>query len=145
MPEEVKRPQVGVGVMIMNDKNEVLMGLRKGSHGSDTWSFPGGHLEFGEKIFDTAKREVKEECGLDVSEFKLISVYDELDHMEKYGKHLVNIGVKAEYQGGEPQLNEPDRFYEWKWFPANSLPENIFPMSRIMLRNYTSNVIYIYE
>jgi len=30
------------------------------------WSFPAGHLEPGETIFDGAKREVKEETGCDV-------------------------------------------------------------------------------
>lgn len=145
MSDDVKRPQVGVGVMIMNDKNEVLMGLRKNAHGAGQWSFPGGHLEFGEKIFDTAQREVKEECGLDVDTFELISVYDELDHMEKFGKHLVNIGVKAQYKGDEPQLCEPDRFDEWRWFNADALPENTFPMSKIMLRNFRSKKIYVYN
>ena len=50
---EKKYPKVGIGVMIQNEKGEVLLGLRQGSHGAGEWSFPGGHLEFGEKIFET--------------------------------------------------------------------------------------------
>lgn len=62
--EEKRYPRVGVGVMIQNEKGEVLLGLRQGSHGAGEWSFPGGHLEFGETVFQTAKREVEEESGL---------------------------------------------------------------------------------
>ena len=47
---EKKYPRVGVGVMIQNEKGEVLLGLRQGSHGAGEWSFPGGHLDF-EKPF----------------------------------------------------------------------------------------------
>ena len=50
-----KYPKVGIGVMILNDQNQVLLGLRQGSHGAGEWSFPGGHLEFGETVFETAK------------------------------------------------------------------------------------------
>ena len=45
--EDKKYPKVGIGVMIQNADGLVLLGLRKGSHGSGEWSFPGGHLEMG--------------------------------------------------------------------------------------------------
>ncbi len=142
MIEEQKRPQVGVGVMILNDKNEVLLGLRKNAHGEGSWCFPGGHLEFGETIFETARRETKEECNLDVKKFEIVSVYDELDHIATHGKHLVNIGVQATYEGGEPKNNEPDKCEGWKWFSLDTLPENIFPASRKTLYNFKNKIIY---
>lgn len=37
---EKPRPKVGVGILIQNDKNEVLLGLRNVSHGTGEWSFP---------------------------------------------------------------------------------------------------------
>ncbi len=43
----VKRPLVGIAVLVIND-NRVLLGKRKNAHGSGTWAFPGGHLEFNE-------------------------------------------------------------------------------------------------
>lgn len=48
------RPSIGVGVIVRNN-DRVLIGRRKNSHGVDTWGFPGGHLEFGESVFDCAK------------------------------------------------------------------------------------------
>ena len=37
------RPVVGIGVMILKDRN-VLLGQRKGSHGAGDYAFPGGHI-----------------------------------------------------------------------------------------------------
>jgi len=52
-------------VMIKNPvTNEVLVQDRKRKYPG--WSFPGGHIEKGESIYDCAVREVKEETGLDV-------------------------------------------------------------------------------
>ena len=70
MSEDFKHPRVGCGAMIQNEKGEVLLGLRQGSHGAGEWCFPGGHLEFGETIFQAAKREVREDgrCSLILDE-----------------------------------------------------------------------------
>jgi 8-oxo-dGTP diphosphatase len=58
--DEIKRPKVGVGVIIKKD-GKVLMGKRKNAHGDGTWSFTGGHLEFGEagKIVQFVRRSKK--------------------------------------------------------------------------------------
>jgi 8-oxo-dGTP diphosphatase len=37
--------KAGVGVIIINKENKVLVGKRKGSHGAGLWAFPGGHIE----------------------------------------------------------------------------------------------------
>lgn len=142
MADETKHPRVGIGVMIMNDKGEVLLGKRKGSYGAGEWSFPGGHLEFGEKIFDCARREAKEETGLDVGVCRLVSVADEMRYLESDGKHYLNIGVKAAYQGGEPIVQEPDKCEEWKWFSLDDLPDNLFEGTELTVRNYLAGKIY---
>jgi mutator protein MutT len=137
-----KYPKVGVGVMIKNDSNQVLLGLRQGSHGAGEWSFPGGHLEMGETIFETAKRETKEEVGLEINEFELISVADEMRYLVSDGKHYLNIGVMGKYQGGEPVLMEPDKCQGWQWFDLGNLPENLFEGTELMINNFQKGVIY---
>lgn len=57
---------VGVGVMIFDKDGMILLGKRKGSHGAGEYSFPGGHLEYGESFEECAKREVMEECGIEI-------------------------------------------------------------------------------
>ena len=135
-------PQIGIGVMIENEKGEVLLGKRKGSHGEGEWCFPGGRLEFGETIFECAIRETKEECGLSVKDCELISVFDEFDYIESSGKHWVNIGVKAKYEGGEPECMESDKCEEWKWFSLDHLPKPLYSTIPYILENYKNDKVY---
>lgn len=137
-----KYPKVGVGVMIKNEKGEILLGLRQGSHGAGEWSFPGGHLEMGETIFETAARETKEETGLEVDGFELISVADEMRYLKSDGKHYLNIGVSAHYKGGEALVMEPDKCLEWGWFNLDNLPDNLFEGTELVINNYKNNRIY---
>ena len=49
-------------------------------------SFPGGHVENGESIYDSAVREVKEETGLDVEDLKYCGCmhWHNTDNNDKY-------------------------------------------------------------
>jgi 8-oxo-dGTP diphosphatase len=58
--------KVGVGVICLTPDGVVLL-QRQGSHGAGEWSFPGGHLEFGESVLDCAARECEEEIGVKLS------------------------------------------------------------------------------
>ena len=137
-----KYPKVGIGVMIKNEKNEILLGLRKGSHGAGEWSFPGGHLEFGETILATAKREVQEETGLELNDFKLVSVADEMRYIASDDKHYLNLCLEAVYQGGQPVIMEPDKCQEWRWFDMNDLPDKILEGTELGIKNYLAGKIY---
>ena len=66
---KANRPIVGVGVAVRKE-NKVLLGLRKNAIGAETWSFPGGKVEFGETFEKAARREITEETGLVVTNFK---------------------------------------------------------------------------
>lgn len=103
---------------------------------------PDSAGDFGEKIFDCAKRETKEEADLDVNEFSLVSVADEMRYIATDGKHYLNLGIKAIYNGGEPKVMEPDRCQEWKWFDLDNLPAPLFEGTRLTLRNHKAGKIY---
>lgn len=136
------RPRIGVGVAILNEKNEVLLGLRISSHGTGEWSFPGGHLEFGETLFETAKRETKEETNLDISEFEVISICDEMRYIKTDNRHYLNVSVSGKYVGGEPKVMEIEKCKEWRWFSLHSLPENLFEATEVALQNMQDGKIY---
>jgi len=140
--EDKKYPRVGLGVMIQNNEGLVLLGLRKGSHGAGEWSFPGGHLEMGETILETAKRETKEETNLDINKFELISVADEMRYLTSDGKHYLNIGVKGLYEGGKLVVMEPDKCEKWEWFNINDLPTNLFEGTELVINNFKNRTIY---
>ena len=40
-------PKVGVGVLVCNGSQHVLIGKRRSSLGHGTYALPGGHLDFG--------------------------------------------------------------------------------------------------
>lgn len=66
---ESRKMGIGVGVLILNEKNELLLGLRNTDpekadtelHLEGTWTMPGGRLEFGETFEEAGIRETKED------------------------------------------------------------------------------------
>ena len=140
-----KNVRAGVGVMILRD-NKILLGKRNNNpekasselHGESTWTMPGGKINFGEKIQDSAKRELEEETGLKPKQLKVVSIGNEIVK----DNHFVTIGFLCEDFEGEPRVMEPDEIVEWKWFPINKLPEPIFPPTMKLLKNYLNKEIY---
>ena len=63
--EYPSQPIVGIGAVIVRNGKLVLV-KRGVEPGKGRWSIPGGAVELGEEIRDTAIREAKEECGLDI-------------------------------------------------------------------------------
>jgi len=131
---EKKRPKVGLGVIIKKD-GKVLVGKRKGSHGQGTWSFSGGHLEFGETLEKCACREVLEETGICIKNIKGAAFTN--DFFENEQKHYVTIFVTAEYASGDVSVLEPDKCEKWEWFDWNSLPQPLFlPIVNLIKQGY---------
>jgi 8-oxo-dGTP diphosphatase len=121
-----QKPRVGIGVTILKD-GKILLGKRKGSHGQGEWASPGGHLEYMESFTECILREVAEECGLTIQNIR----FQFLANMKEYApKHYCHIGMLADWKAGEPQVLEPEKCTEWRWFDLNELPENIFVASR---------------
>ncbi len=140
--ENYKYPRIGIGIMIQNDKGEVLMGLRHGSHGEGEWSFPGGKLHNGETLFEAAKRKVKEECNLRVHDLKIVSLSDEMRYLKTDGKQFFVIGLLAMNWEGEVKLVEPEKWIKWKWFQLDDLPEKLLEATDLMICNYKKEKIY---
>ncbi|KAK2965012.1 hypothetical protein RJ639_026436, partial [Escallonia herrerae] len=59
--------RVIIGAVVLNDKREVLVVQEKSGkfQGTGVWKIPTGVADEGEDIFTAAKREVKEETGID--------------------------------------------------------------------------------
>jgi len=132
---EHNRPKVGLGVYILNEKGEVLLLQRKGAHGSGTWCPPGGHLEFGESFEECAKREAKEESGLEICEVMLLGVLNDI--MLDEAKHYVTLNMSAKLcDDTAPRIMEPDKSDAIDWFPLNQLPTPLFlPVQNFFDRN----------
>ncbi len=61
----LRRPRVGVAVLVRDSRDRLLMIRREGGHGAGLWSVPGGALECGETVAQCAARELREETGID--------------------------------------------------------------------------------
>lgn len=118
-----KNVRVGVGVIVMKD-NKVLLGKRIGSHGQNTWSFPGGHLEMYENLEECGKREVEEETGLKIENIKVATFTNDIFEMEE--KHYITIFLLSDYKEGEEKVLEPEKCLEWRWYEWSDLPKPLF-------------------
>ena len=133
-----QRPKVGIGVMIFRD-GKILVGKRKNAHGAGEFSWPGGHLEYGESFEDCARRETLEETGVEIKNLK----FQFLANVKKYAnKHYVHIGLTADWASGEAQLLEPEKCEGWDWYEIEKLPQPLFYMCQLSVeagktsRNY---------
>lgn len=126
--------KLGVGVLIFNEKGQILLGKRAKSYGFGCWSFPGGHLEFGETVYDCARREVQEETNLLVDNF-VKGPYTE-DFLEE-DKHYITLYVKGKIEPNSPELinMEPEKTSEWGWFDLKKLPEPLWLPVELLLHS----------
>lgn len=118
-----RRPKIGVGVFIIRG-DKVLVGQRIGSHGANTWSLPGGHLEYGETVTNCARREIEEETGLEIGSVRPIGFTNDIFTNED--KHYVTLFVATDWPGGEAEIREPAKCLEWRWVRWPDVPEPIF-------------------
>ena len=82
------RPIVAVGVVVLK-QNNVLLIRRNKPPKSDMWSIPGGAQTLGEKLIETAHREIKEEAGIEIENLTLIDALDFIDHDDGFSLWLV--------------------------------------------------------
>lgn len=139
------KPGIGVGIMILKD-NKILLGLRnpdkvKASselQGQGTWTMPGGKVKFMEKLIDAAKRELEEETSLIANKLDLLCISDDMTDTA----HYVTVGFIVREYKGEVKTMEPETILEWKWFPLNNLPENLYNPSKKCIDKYNEGIIY---
>ena len=119
--QEVTRPQVGVGVVLLR-QGKVFLAKRQGSHGEATWASAGGHLELGETLEECARREAMEEFGVEVTNLQFLCV----SNIIAYGRHYLDIEFLGDIGQQQPKIIELDGFSESGWFLMDQLPQPLF-------------------
>lgn len=163
-----KNPAVTVDMIIFtvidNDLKVVLI-QRKNPPFQDKWAIPGGFIEYDEDIYDAAKRELKEETGLE-------NIY--LEQLKTFGKPnrdprgrtisvvyfaLVNsskLNIRAQSDAKDAQLfslkNLPELAFDHKFILDSALQtlrmelENTSIASGLLPENFTINqLLKLYE
>lgn len=111
----------GATVVVIKD-NKILLNLRSDTN---TWGIPGGAIELGETLEETATRELKEETNLDCNSFTLLNVFSGKDFYFKYPNDDELYSVVALYLAndvvGELKITDGESF-KLEYFTKNNLP-----------------------
>ncbi len=102
MNEYPNRPLVGVGVVAVKDGRVLL--IRRGKPPREgRWSLPGGRQRLGETVRETARRELREETGVEVAVTALLDVVDSItrDDDGAIAYHYTLVDFLAEWRDGE--------------------------------------------
>ncbi|MDH4208134.1 MAG: NUDIX hydrolase [Anaerolineae bacterium] len=107
-------PIPSVGAIVLKG-DQVLLVLRGQQPSRGKWSIPGGVLELGEVIEQAARREVREECGLEIEVGPVVEVRDAIfrDEDEQVRFHYVLIDVLARYVEGTPTAGSDVEDARW--------------------------------
>ena len=124
--------RIGVGIILLNNQNNILVGKRI-DNPKNFWQMPQGGVNQNENFLDAARRELEEEMG--VKSAKLIK---ELDGWLKYElpENLLGKIWKGKYRGQrqkwfvmkftgkDEEINvntKNPEFLSWKWIKISEL------------------------
>ena len=128
--------RIGVGIILLNSKNQVFVGKRK-DNPVDKWQMPQGGVDDGEDFLTAMRRELCEETSI-----KNIKIIKEINQLYEYELPTNLIGIIwkgkfrgqkqkwfiAKFLGTENEINlntSHPEFIEWKWLDAEILPDVI--------------------
>ncbi|MGY3717367.1 NUDIX hydrolase [Sutcliffiella cohnii] len=130
---------VVAGAFVFDKDNRLLLQQRTDS---GSWGLPGGFMELGETVQETARREVFEETGLRLGELNLFGMYSG----PKYDKTFSNgdqvsmmlvLFTCTDYKGELVKSNEES--LKNTFFSINNLPENLFVDHQEFFDDFLSN------
>jgi 8-oxo-dGTP diphosphatase len=126
--------RMGVGLVLINERGEVLLHQRKQHNSAGSWGGPGGELEEGEMFEAAVRRELAEECGdLEIAELRPLCT---INYRTQHSGHWVGLGYTARLVAGEPAMTEPAKQGPWQWWPLDRLPEPLYGPTACYIESY---------
>lgn len=126
--EQFYRKQ-GAGVIVVNDKGQVLLGQGRNNM---TWQTPGGHVDPGEDYEEAAHRELREEANIVAGELIEVGHYNDLKYDSK-------TYVTYSYKG---TVKDTDELKNLKFFDlSDALNMHLRDCSRWGLEDYAKSAL----
>lgn len=127
---------VGVGIILVDDQGRLFLARRGPEAGNerDLWEFPGGAVNFGERLVDALQRELREEYGIEIEVGELMDVADHILPAEN--QHWVSPTFLGRILAGEPSILEPGKCSAIGWFHIKDIPDSLTQVTRFSLEHY---------
>ena len=143
--------RVGVGLIVLNNNNQVFVGKRK-DNPTDKWQMPQGGVDKGEDFITAMRRELIEETSI-----KNIEVLKEIERFYEYElpENLIGVIWKGKFRGQrqkwfitkflgqESEINLKtihQEFIDWKWIEPKKLPDIIVDFKKDLYRNLLKEI-----
>ncbi len=127
---------VGSSAIVVDGRGRVLLQRRSDS---GNWALPGGTMDIGETLAQSAIREVKEETGFDVQIQRIVGIYSDPGHVFAYDDGEVrqefSICLACTITGGTIRVSSESTavdFFDFEDIPGIPMHESI----RLRLRDY---------
>ena len=133
---------ITLDTIIIKDLNfsaKILLIKRKNEPFKNSWALPGGFLEETEGLKEGARRELKEETGVEVEDLKQLKTYGDLNR-DPRGRtiSIAFIGIL----NTDVKIKAGDDAKEADWFSLDELPKLAFDHSEIIAdaKKYLQNI-----
>ncbi|MEV8057729.1 NUDIX hydrolase [Streptomyces antimycoticus] len=130
----------GAAAIVLNSDGHVLLLQRADTGG---WGLPGGFMEPGESLEETARREVMEEVGLELDEITLMGVFSGADQYFRYpnGDQVFNVTTVYTATVRDWHLRlDPQEASMAQLFPVDDLPNDLIAPEVPILEHYVKNL-----